>query len=340
MNTFKKGLSITLVVLFVISALAALLAFNLERTAFDAETYQKAFAKQQFYDQLPGILAKALTGSNAPGSLPPAMQGLNTLQWENFIRNLLPPEALQTMGDATLASLFDYINGSAETVQIPLTPLKQSMSSDVGVQAVLTMLHAQPDCTLEQVARLTVAALTEGQIALCNLPEDVYPLVTPVIQRQLQWTAEALPEQLTLLGGPENSRIQNLRQRLQSLRLVMRLSPLLPLAFLFALTLLAVRSLHDWLAWWGGPFLATGLAALLSALAGAPMLGAILLKVVENRLSALFTPAMLDQARPLVLAILGQLVEPLKLQGGILAGLGLLMTLGALALRRKTNETT
>lgn len=335
MNTFKKGLSILLAILFVFSALAALLAFNLERTAFDAETYQKAFAKQQFYDRLPAVLAKALTGSNAPGSLPPAMQTLNEQQWENFLRDLLPPEALQTMGDETVASLFGYLNGYAEAVQIPLAPLKQSLASDAGVQAVLAVFRAQPDCTLAQLAQMTMSALGSGQIVLCNLPEELYPVITPIIQEQLQWTAAALPEQVTLFGGAGDKRIQMARQRLQSLRLVLRLSPLLPLALLFALTLLAVRSLRDWLAWWGGPFLATGLAALLSALAGAPVFGTLLLKMVENRLPVLVSPAMLDQARPLVVAVMGQLTEPLKVQGLILAVLSLLMTLGAFALQRK-----
>lgn len=340
MSTFKKILSITLAILFVFSALAALLLFNLERAAFDAKTYQKVFANQQFYDQLPGILAKALTGSNGLGNLPPVMQTLNEQQWENFFRDLLSPEALQTMGNETLASLFDYLNGDAEAVQVPLTPLKQSMASDAGVQAALAVFRAQPDCTLAQLAQMTMSVLGNGQIILCNLPEEVYPVITPIIQEQLRWTAAALPEQVTLLGGPGDDRFQNARQRLQRLRLFMRLSPLAPLAFLFALTLLTVRSLRDWLAWWGAPFLATGLAALLSALVGAPVFGTLLLKVVENRLPVLLSPAMLDQARPLVVAVIGQLTEPLKLQGLILAGLGLLMTLGALALRRKMQKTT
>lgn len=326
MNTFKKVFAILLAVLFVLSASVALLAFNLERTAFDAETYRQALANQRFYDRLPAILARALRGSNALDGLPAVMQGLSDQQWENFIRDLLSPEALQAMGNETLASLFAYLNGEGEAVQVPLTPLKQSLTGDAGTQTVLAIFRAQPDCTLAQLAQMTMSAFGNGQLVLCNLPEELYPVITPIIQAQLQWAAAALPKQVTLLGG---DRFQNARQRLQTIRLAMRLSPLVPLIFLFALTLLTVRSLRDWLAWWGGPFLAAGLLMLLSALAGAPIFEAILFNVMERRLPALITPAMLDQARPLVIVVMEQLTQPLKLQGLVLACVGLFMTLAA-----------
>ncbi len=336
MTPFKKGLSLTLAVLFVPLTLVALLAFNLERTVFDAETYRQVLANQRFYDRLPPILAQTLSGSNALEGLPAAMQGLNDQQWENFIRDLLSPEALQAMGNETLTSLFAYLNGEGEAVQMPLTPLKQSMTADAGTQAVLAVFRAQPDCTLAQLAQMTMSAFGNGQLVLCNLPEELYPVITPIIQAQLQGAAAALPEQVTLFGG---ERFQNARQRLQTIRLAMRLSPLVPLTFLFALTLLTVRSLRDWLAWWGGPFLAAGLLTLLSALAGAPVFGAILFQVMERHLPALLTPAMLDQARPLVIVVMEQFTQPLKLQGLVLACVGLFMTLAALALQRKRHKT-
>lgn len=335
MSAFKKGLAVSLAILFILSTLGALLAFNLERTAFDAETYRQAFANQQFYDLLPGIMAKRLAGSVAAESLPPALQGISAAQWEHFIRDLLPPETLQAMGDEALGSLFAYLNGQAETVQVSLAPLKQSMTSDRGVQAVLAAFRAQPDCTLAQLAQMTMGALGNEQIILCNLPEEFYPLITPLVQAQLQAAAAALPDQFTLRGRQPGGFQDSARRRLQTMRLAMRLSPLLPLAFLFALTILVVRSLRDWLMWWGIPMLIAGLLGILTGFAYEPIYTSLFNNRLVPRLPKLFSFEMINALRKFTIELLHKTVEQVLLYALILTAIGLIMIILAAFLRRK-----
>jgi flagellar basal body-associated protein FliL len=60
MDTFRKIIAGICAVLFVISAVFALFAFNIESKAFNSTTYQKAFEKQNLYERMPEILANAL----------------------------------------------------------------------------------------------------------------------------------------------------------------------------------------------------------------------------------------------------------------------------------------
>jgi len=334
MSAFKNGLAVILATFFILSALGALLAFNLERTAFDAETYRQALANQRFYDLLPGIMAEGLVASVPSESLPSAMQGLSAEQWENLVRDLLPPETLQAMGGQALGSLFAYLEGQADTAYLSLAPLKQSMAGERGVQTALALLGAQPDCTLAQLAQMTMAAFTDNQAALCNPPEELYPIITPFIQGQLQVAAATLPDQITLFGGQPGGFQESARQRLQTIRLAMRLSPLLPLAFLFALTILVVRGLHDWLAWWGIPFSITGALAVVTGLLGAPLAGTLISQVLARRMYAYLPSFVLDNSDQLTAAVLEQLLEPVTLQGLILMGVGLTMALLAMLVKR------
>jgi len=95
------------------------------------------------------------------------------------------------------------------------------------------------------------------------------PIVTPLIQGQLQIAAAGIPEQATLVSADPAAGKEDARQQLKVLRLFLRLTPTLPLLMLFALTVLAVRSLRDWLMWWGAPFFVTGILASLMAWLGA-----------------------------------------------------------------------
>jgi len=57
---FLAGLN---AILFIITAIIALLLFNLERQAFDPNTYKKALLSQNIYEQMPSILGEVLTSS-------------------------------------------------------------------------------------------------------------------------------------------------------------------------------------------------------------------------------------------------------------------------------------
>lgn len=320
MNNFRKLIAIFCGTSFVITAVMALLFFNFDRRAFTAETYQQAFAREDFYNKIPSLMAQAIVSSGTDTSqLPLVMQGMSVEAWEGFIRVLLPPDVLKVIGDDLLNSTFAYFNLQSDSVQVNLSPIKTSMMSDSGTQAVLSLLATQPDCTLLQVGQMTINLLSGGQIEFCNPPAELMPLVTPVIQGQMQFSAAIIPDQLTLLTAPPQN---DPRQRLQAIRFFLRLSPILPLLFLFGLTIFAVRSLKDWLIWWGIPLGLTGFIAFVMGLLGAPILGAVLEKLLAARLPNYLPVFLVDLTGDLAAAMVRALLNPVLWQGLILAIIG------------------
>ncbi len=324
MNNFRKSLSIILASLFVITTIMAILSFNFDRRAFTAETYQRAFVREDFYNKLPALMAKALASPGTDtGQLPPIMQGMSIEAWESFIRALLPPESLKAMGDNVLVSTFAYLNMQSNQVQVDLQPIKTSMASETGSQAVLSLLSSLPACTAEQIARASVNLLMGGQIEFCNPPADLLPLVTPIIQAQLQFTASIIPDQMTILTAP----LQNdPRQRLQLIRFFMRLSPILPIACLLGMTFLAVRSLNDWLKWWGIPTLVSGFLTFVMGILGAPIMGRVIAYILSKRLPNYLPDFLTSFTSDFASAMVRALLVPVIWQGLTLIILGCAMT--------------
>ncbi|MDP2777176.1 MAG: hypothetical protein Q8O48_06010, partial [Anaerolineales bacterium] len=64
METIKKTLATVCAILFVVTAVIALFLFNFDRRAFIAETYKRAFAREDFYNKLPSVMADAMTSTN------------------------------------------------------------------------------------------------------------------------------------------------------------------------------------------------------------------------------------------------------------------------------------
>jgi hypothetical protein len=246
--------------------------------------------------------------------------------WEAFFRTVLPQETLKAMGDDILGSTFAYLNRKTNSVQLSLTPLKVSMVSDTGVQAVFTLLKTQSDCTLQQIGQMTLNLFTKSELQLCNPPEEMIPLLTPVIQGQMQVVALAIPDQITLVSAPlENDP----RVKLQTARILMRFSPIIPLIFLMLMTIFAVNSLKSWLGWWGIPFFITGGVGSIMSMSGAPIFGAIVQGILINRMPAYLPTILLDYTSDLAAAMLKTFLTPVLWQGLAIALVGFVMALAS-----------
>jgi len=251
--------------------------------------------------------------------------------WEGYFRAMLPQETLKTLGDETLNSVFAYLTMQTDSVQISLAPFKANMVSDTGVQAVYTLLSTQPACTLEQIAQATMNLFNNSEIQFCNPPAELIPLLTPIIQGQMQAATLAIPNQLTLLSAPPQN---DPRQKLQTVRMIMRLSPILPLVFLLLMTIFTVNSLKSWLSWWGVPLFITGGLTAFLGLVGASVFGTIFQELLASRIPSFLPALLLDSANALATAMLQALFIPILWQGLGIAVIGFGMAVGGYFIRK------
>jgi hypothetical protein len=340
-RTLGKLLAAFCAMLFIITGVLALLFFNIERKAFSAETYKRAFEKQQLYNRMPGILAEVLTTAITQNQQASTYLKSFTMQdWESAIPALIPPEELKALANSTLDSTFDYLNSRTDSIVISLVPFKSHVAGPGGVEAILQLLHAQPTCTVDQIIELTFAVMSGGDLIFCNPPPEAVQIVRPLIESQLQFMTFAFPDQITLIstqhaGSPEDPRLN-----LKIARAIMQISPLFPMTFLLGLTIFAVRGLIDWLKWWGLPFLFTGLISLLIAVPGASLVGFIIQWILERQVAGLIPPVLLSTLRETVSAVAREILGPMAIVGLILAGMGFMMIVVAVFLGYTQKDRT
>ncbi|HKJ38939.1 MAG TPA: hypothetical protein VJ972_09200, partial [Anaerolineales bacterium] len=218
-------------------------------------------------------------------------------------------------------SFFQFLNGETDTITISLILIKQHIVSEGGTQAFLQVMLAQPECTAEQALQIALGFLSTGEgLIFCRPPQEALGLVTPVIEASLQSMALNVPDEMTLTGSDQAGLIE-FRTRLEQVRAIMKLTPVIPLFLLLGIVIFAVRSLDGWLRWWGIPFVVTGMTSALFALIGAPVvrffIQTVLLQGNEN-MPAIFLNMMSSVAGSLVRLIL----QPVAIQGIILAIIG------------------
>lgn len=313
--------------LFIVSAFVSLLLFNLERTIFSAETYKQAFRQQGLSAEIPALFVGMVAASaQEPGNNAFAfVSRLDRDDLELVITAMLPPEEFEALMDGFLDSAFAFLNGEADSISIPLLLFKRSMTGERGTQAVMQIILAQPECTLQQLAQMELG----GDLIFCKPPDEAITLVAPLIAAQLQFMAGRVPDELVILSTAQSASLLDERAQLNRVRAAMRLSPLLSLVFLLAITFLAVRGLGDWLKWWGIPFLVAGLIGAIFSVAGSSVVSAVLVQLIKSRAPASMPLILLETGENLLAAIVRQFLKPVVIESIMLAVVGLAMILAA-----------
>ncbi len=277
-------LAALIALLFIVTLLASIILTVFENRLLDADAYLEAFGRDDFYQELPAMLSMMMV-SGARSELadetggeeqPTFMKYLTVQDWQIMLELLLPPEATRLITENAVREVFGVLNGRLERATFDLRPIKEQLRTN-GAQAYLQVIRAQPPCTEEELAQVWGDSEVNPEELLCRPDEEVLATLLPGIQESVLAETEAMQDVVILLDATR----QPVAETFQELRTAMRLTLLVPLMLLALMTVLAVRTLKEWLRWWGIPLVIGSGLMVLSGFAGSP-----LLQIALNRAAA------------------------------------------------------
>jgi hypothetical protein len=200
------------------------------------------------------------------------------------------------------------------------------------------LILAQPTCTSDYLIQMTSNLLGGGgELVLCNPGEDLLNTVLPLFSQLVNAMAANIPSEIVIIKPvsagslPPSTRPYGSDpvSIIRMARLIMRLSPLLPLAFLLLVTLFAVHSLKGWMRWWGIPIFISGAMALGLGISAIPALNIAWPMYILPRIPP-FIPADLARiGQELLRSIFHTITEEIILCAIIMLAIGLALLISS-----------
>ena len=367
-NKFLLALAWIFAVLFVVSTIGVVLTFFPIGKLLSADFYQQALEDVHIYQRLPETIAKQLAINLTPNPQDSDSQisllVLNEQEWESILIELIDPVWLQSQSEEVLEQFFDILLHAPDPVHTPVeisvAEVKMSLTGPDGIQAFNQVLDAQPPCSINQLMGLVQIGLgmenTTGSI-LCRPPDYILSELSPLVQSFLSSAVSQLPDQVQfylplaiidsqIAGTASNTNLGEIPESIRILRQAnsaISWSPLLPMIMMLLVTVFAVRSLRDFMLWWGGTLLAAGLISLVLAVIMVPTANWALDSFIPLDLSSyLSMPELLVQIgfADLSSELVNGLVMSMVIPAGVITTIGLALLLGVFLLSRSPGSTS
>lgn len=376
MNIFKllgKLIAALFALLFIIMALTSIFLMTVERQLLSSDFYLDALEEQNIYDRLPAIAAEQIryamgynpclenpdlcegdepTTTPTEGGPPGYFQALSQNDWELLITNLLPSGWLEEQVQNVTTELFDYVDtGEGDlAIYISMVELKEHLSGEEGVRALVGILDAQPECSNDDI--LAMASVLEGaqdpgdDFLTCQPPDDFIEKYTPHIEVIFRRSLEDVPDKINVTedmfadvgGAGEPSTLSIFGAQVTPFTLIrwirwaIRMSPLFAWGTLLVIAIFGVHSFKGLGGWWGVPLIISGLIAFGIAFLATPVANWVIDRFIGDQSAMGISPVLMETGIDLVMQMIRSLFASARNLALITAGLGIIFLVVAVVL--------
>ena len=355
---FGKLIGAVLVLVFIFSTFISTFLLAFTSQLFNPDFYLDVIKEQDFFDQLPEIAATQIRYSmtynpcledpdmcenegppeeGGEGGPPSYFQALSEEDWKTLLKELLPDEWLENQLHDLIHNLIESIHAGSEDIPvgISLLELKDHLAGQSGVEAIIGVMKAQPECSEDDLLEITrvLEGTDESNVDLltCNPGNEFLDDFTPQIESLLNRSVKDIPDEIDLaksLTGKEIS-IGALGVNLpvtvliNFIRWMILVSPLLNLLLLLIIAILAVHSFRGLRGWWGYPTAIAGLLATALASLVSPAVNFFSKRFLQDPPMAGLHEDLVDAASGIALEIVRLLFTQARNYALIVTGIGL-----------------
>ncbi|MBX3055226.1 MAG: hypothetical protein KF770_02020 [Anaerolineae bacterium] len=339
--------------LFVLTAVTALIGYNLIVVATDRETVKGLFTG---LDEVVRQTAPALIIEAARQEA--LARGITDLpidesQLQTAVATVIPPGWMDAQAEAAVDGLYDYLEtGDPANAEVTLDtrPLLDSLRGAAGQQMVTAVVANLPPCTtaapnFTTVGNVDIPDCLPPGTNVQQISGMVHTAVVNAIDQNPEILANAGVVRIPLIGNDGPTGLSSAQQaqwaRVQRNFALARTWGwtlwLAPLACLFLLVLLVVRSLPTWGHWWGWPMVIAAVTVLFFAIITPALLLFLARTAVPPPTDPLTLP-LHQLGLNLVTAVADRWLVRIYFQAGIMLALGvglILMAFGVTAVRER-----
>lgn len=339
--------------LFVLTAVTALIGYNLIVVATDRETVKGLFTglDEVVRQTAPALIIEAARQEALARGITdlPIDEG----QLQTAVATVIPPGWMDAQAEAAVDGLYDYLEtGDPADAEVTLDtrPLLDSLRGAAGQQMVTAVIANLPPCTsavpnFTTVGNVDIPDCLPPGTDVQQISSVVHTAVVNAIDQNPELVANAGVLRLPLFGNEASSSLNSERQaqwaRLQRNFAFARTWGwtlwLLPLACLLLIALLVARSLSTWGHWWGWPLVIAAVTVLFFAIVTPALLMFVARTAVPPPTDPLALP-LRQLGLNLITTVADRWLVRIYFQAGILLALGvglILMAFGVTAVRER-----
>lgn len=258
--------------------------------------------------------------------------------WQTMRAEVLPNEILAEWISGGVDDIYEWIDSDQQLpdVSFDLRSFKDRVSSEHGENAIQVVYDTLSPCTEGEVAdyKTRLAGSLGGEEVpynLCQFSGAFGEDQLSDYHNSLVLVVNQIPDTFTLTDDIPGLGLGIIKTQLLMVRLLMRLSPFLPVVLLVLILAFAVRSLAELARWWGIPLVVDGMLLLGLTLLNQTLLAAALtLGPLRD-----VTPFLREEALTASTILANEVFRPLLWQSIVIAGLGVLLFLVGMFVRPK-----